>query len=424
MPQEARELLPTASYVLPKFALTMRLRLDTKTVPALALGKGQRELFAWDSDLAGFGLRLQGQRRTYIAQYRAGGRTRRVTLGTADRLTPAQAREGARKILARVALGEDPQGEKATQRTAAERTFRKVVDVYLAAKKSTLRPISFKITKLYLTGPYFRSLHTRGINEIVHPDIAARLSAITRKHSAHTAAAARRAVSAFFRWTMEEGWASTNPVVGTRKPADPKPRDRTLSDAELAAIWNACADDDYGRIIRLLILLGSRRSEVGGMRRGEFDLDAGTWELPEERSKNHRAHKITLPPAAFKIVRAAASLRFGDRDHLFGDRAESGYTAWDYGRAALDQHLNGAVKPWRLHDIRRTVATGMADVGVEPHVIEAVLNHYSGHRAGVAGVYNRSPYERAVKAALIRWSEHVRDLVEGRGRVNVVPLHA
>src|SRR5215831_17434989 len=161
----------------------MKLRPDTETVPALALGKGQRELFAWDSELAGFGLRLQGQRRTYVAQYRAGGRTRRVTLGFTDRLTPTQARAGARKLLARVSLGEDPQDEKAAQRAAAERTFRKVVDVYLATKQSELRSSSFKVTRLYLTGPYFRPLHAIGINKICHPDIAARLSAIARNHS-------------------------------------------------------------------------------------------------------------------------------------------------------------------------------------------------------------------------------------------------
>ena len=399
----------------------MKLRLDTKTVPALALGKGQRELFAWDSDLAGFGLRLQGRRRTYVAQYRAGGRTRRVTLGTTERLTPTQAREAARKVLARVALGEDPQGEKVTQRTAAERTFRKVVDIYLASKRRELRPVSYKIAKLYLAGPYFRPLHARGIGEIEHPDIAARLSAITRNHSAHTAAAARRAVSALFKWAMEEGWAKVNPVVGTRKPADPKPRNRVLSDAELVAIWNACGNDDFGRIVRLLILTGSRRSEVGGMRWSEIDLDAGTWTLPEERSKNHRAHTITLPAAALALV---GTIWLSNRDHLFGARAERGYTNWDYDRAALDCRLDGAAKPWRLHDIRRTVATRMAEIGIPPHIIEAVLNHYGGHRAGVAGVYNRSPYEREVKAALARWSEHVSALVEGRDESNVVPLHA
>jgi len=418
----AQKPLPTASYVLPKFALTMKLRLDTKTVPALALGKGQRELFAWDSELAGFGLRLQGQRRTYIAQYRAGGHTRRVTLGTTERLTPTQAREGVRKLLARVSLGEDPQDEKAAQRTAAERTFRKVVEAYLAAKRSTLRPASYNVTQLYLTGPYFRPLHTHGIGEIKHPDIAAQLSAITRKHSANTAGAARRAISALFRWSMEEGWAKANPVVGTRKPADPKPRDRVLTDAELVAIWNACGDDDFGRIVRLLVLLGSRSREVGGMRANELDLEAGTWELPEERSKNHRAHLIDLPPAALQIIRMVFPL--GERDHLFGVRAHHGYTAWGHGWTALAARLKGTVKPWQLRDIRRTVATRMGDIKIHPHVIEAVLNHHSGYRAGVAGVYNRSPYRDEVRAALVRWSERVLALAEGRDERKAVPLHA
>src|SRR5262249_39618085 len=144
-------------------------------------------------------------------------------------------------------------------------------------------------------------------------------------------------------------------------------------------------------------------------------------------SKNHRAHMITLPPAALKIVRAAADLRFHQhdgRDCLFGARAAYGFTAWAHDKAALDQRLSGAVKPWRLHDLRRTVATKMADIGTEPHVIEAMLNHYSGHRAGIAGIYNRSPYERAVTAALIRWSEHVLALVEGRRESKVVALRA
>jgi integrase len=298
----------------------VKLKLDTKTVPGLVLKPGQGEAFVWDTELAGFGLRLQGRRRSYVAQYRANGHTRRVTLGSIDRLTPTQARDGARKILARVSLGEDPQSDKAAKRAQAERTFRKVVDVYLAAKQNELRPASYKVTKLYLTGPYFRPLHAMGINNITHPDIAARLSAITRKHSTHTAAAARRAISALFRWSMEEGWAKQNPVIGTRKPADPKPRDRVLSDAELVAIWNACnGDDDFGRIVRLLILLGKRPQEIGGMRAGEFDLEAKTWELPEERSKNDKAHLIDLPPAALRIVRLAFPC--GERDRLFGTRS-------------------------------------------------------------------------------------------------------
>jgi integrase len=179
----------------------------------------------------------------------------------------------------------------------------------------------------------------------------------------------------------------------------------------------------------LLVLLGSRPQEIGGMRAGEFDLDAGSWELPEERSKNGYAHLIDLPPAALKIIRNA--FPFGERDHLFGARAASGYTAWAYGKEEIDRRLNGVVKPWQLRDLRRTAATHMGDLKVHPHVIEAALNHRSGFRAGVAGVYNRSPYRAEVKAALAKWAAHLQTLVEERGGDveerggdNVVALHA
>jgi integrase len=401
----------------------MKLKLDTKTVAGLALTDGRDEDIAWDADLEGFGLRLRrgagGERRTYVVQYRAQGRTRRITLGPIERLPLAQAREGARKLLARVSLGEDPQDDKAAQRLIAERTFRKVVDAYLASKQGELRASSFKISKLYLTGPYFQALHGSPLGAITKADVAARLSAISRAHSATTAGAARRAISALFTWAMQEGWCDANPVIGTRKPVDPRPRDRVLADQELVAIWNACRDDDYGRIARLLILLAGRRQEIGGMCWGEFDLDAGTWTLPAERAKNHRALTLPLPPAACAIIGPPLT---GERDHVFGLRA-NGFTAWDDGKVAIDRRLNGTVKPWRLHDLRRTAATRMADIGIAPHIIEAVLNHHSGHRAGVAGIYNRSSYEREVKAALLRWSEHVLALVEGR-KSNVVALHA
>jgi integrase len=393
----------------------MKLKLDAKTIAALDLSKGRNEEICWDADLGGFGYRLRRRtdgclHRTWIAQYRANGRTRRVKLGSIERLAPAQARESARKVLARAALGHDPQGERRAKRQQAARTFRSVVDAYLAARASELRPESARIAKLYLTGSYFRPLHPIGVSEIAHPDIAARLSAITRAHSANTAAAARRAVSALFRWAMEEGWATANPVIGTRKPARPPSRDRVLADAELVAVWNACGGDDHGRIVRLLICLPNRCAEIGGMRFSELDLDAGVWTLPAERSKNHRAHTVALPPAAIEIIKSVPQT---SRDHLFGDRAK-GFTSWSRSKVSLDSRLVGKVRPWRLHDLRRSVATKMADIGVEPHVIEAALNHHSGHRAGIAGIYNRSTYDRATKAALARWAEHVLALVEGR----------
>jgi len=172
-----------------------------------------------------------------------------------------------------------------------------------------------------------------------------------------TARQARAALNGLYKWAMGEGLLGpfpANPVVGTHKPADPQPRDRVLSDAELAAIWNACQDDEFGCIVRLLILLGNRRAEVGGMSWSELDFAAGTWLLPAARSKNKRSHRVVLPAAALAIIEAVP--RRSDRDQLFGDRADTGFTDFSRGKQELDLRLGTTAKPWRLHDIRRTVA--------------------------------------------------------------------
>jgi integrase len=407
------------------------MKLDARTVAALDLPEGKDDIIHFDETLKGFGCRVRRQRdcrvlRTWVAQYRANGRTRRQTIGSVEMLKPAEAREAARRVLAVVALGGDPQGDKIAKRQQAARTLRSVIDAYLEDQQPPkLRLSSFRVTRLYLTGPYFKPLHSMSVSDISHPDVAARISAIERAHSTATAAAARRAVSTLFRWAAAEGLMGrnpVNPVIGTRKPPDPRPRDRVLSDAELVAIWNACQDDEYGRIIRLLILLGARREEIGGLCWSELDLDAGTWCLPVERSKNHRSHTITLPPVVMQILQSMP--RQLGRDRVFGSRSRAaGFTAWAYGKRELDRRLKGSVQPWRVHDVRRTVATRWGDLGIQPHVIEAALNHWGGTRKGVTSVYNKSPYEREVTAALVMWTEHVLPLVEGR-QSKVVPLRA
>src|SRR5262245_18625937 len=188
----------------------MKLRLDLNTIAALALPKGKTDDFAWDAELENFGLRLRrrsdgGLQRSWCVQYRANGRTRRVKLGTADKLKPAQAREAARRLLAKVQLGHDPQADRQAKRRQAEQTFKAVAEAYLAAKQPSLAPVSYRVFKLYLTGPYFRSLHAAPIRGIIRADVAARLTAITRDHSSNTAAAARQALSTMFVWAIEQG---------------------------------------------------------------------------------------------------------------------------------------------------------------------------------------------------------------------------
>jgi integrase len=140
------------------------------------------------------------------------------------------------------------------------------------------------------------------------------------------------------------------------------------------------------------------------------------WTIPAERTKNGRAHKLPLMPMAADII--ASVPRMVGREQLFGTRG-TGFGGWSRCKEDLDKRCG--VKNWRLHDIRRSVATGMADLGVQPHVIEQVLNHVSGHKAGPAGIYNRSVYERDVRAALTMWEDHLRALVTGRER-KIVPL--
>jgi integrase len=404
----------------PKIGIS-EMKLDNRTIGKLTRPPGKADHIEWDDDLTGFGFRLRAAdhgrktRRSWIAQYRAKGRTRRVLIGSAETLTAEQARAQAKKILAQVALGNDPQAAKQTARLKGAHTLRSVAEDYLAARKAELRPASYRVTRLYLiSAAYFGPLHTTAIGEITRADIAARLRTIARASGTVTASRARSALSTLFAWAMGEGLVEANPTIGTNRPADPTPRDRVLSDAEIAAIWTEAGDGDYGKIVRLLLLTGARRQEIGGLRWSELDLDKGLWALPKERAKNGRALLLPLSQMALDII--AMMLERVGRDHLFGARAASGFTHWGMSKSELDKRLTGKVAEWKLHDLRRTCATRMADLGVQPHVIEAVLNHYGGFRAGVSGTYNRSPYEREMRAALALWADHIATIINGGER--------
>jgi integrase len=266
---------------------------------------------------------------------------------------------------------------------------------------------------MYLTGSYFKALHKMPLTKIGRSHVSSAVNKITGESGAAAAGRARAHLSAFFTWCLQQGHCGDrdNPVVDSANPKAGPPRDRVLKDGELAAIWAACGDDDYGKIIRLLILTGCRREEIGGLRWSEIDLDAGMLKLPGERTKNHHAHELPLVPAALDIIRLIPQ-RVG-RDHLFGDRSPHGFSKWGQGKAAF---RDGIVEPWRPHDLRRTLTTGMCELGIEPHIVEAITNHRSGHKSGIAGTYNYARYKPQMKTALNVWADHVRSLVEENER--------
>jgi len=399
------------------------MKLDSKTVARLALPAGKSDVIVFDELLPGFGLRLRGAggqvRKSWIVQYRRAGRSRRLLLGSAEVLSAEQARTAAKKALGAVATGSDPQADKATRRNQDRFTFRAVADDYLRAKQPTVRPRTFVEMQRYLCGSYFKALHSVPADQITRRDVAARLLVIDRECGVVTALRARSHISSFFAWGIAQGLMDSNPVVGAAQLKPPPARDRVLDDAELSAIWRACEDDDFGKIVRLLIILGARRTEVGGLRWSELDLNRGVWLLPRERAKNAREHLLPLPALALSILETVP--RVMNRDCLFGERSAGGFTLWAAAKAALDARLADQVRKWTLHDIRRTFATRLCDLGTAPHVVEQILNHQSGHRAGIAGIYNKSSYEREVKAALALWADHVRTLIEG-GERKIVPM--
>jgi integrase len=400
------------------------VKLTNKAVSAIAPPTAG-EVFYFDDALTGFGLRLRvgahGRLlRSWICQYKRAGGTRRMTIDASGALTADQARARAREILAEVALGRDPQADKADRRDKDRNVLRALIADYLDAKRAVVRPRTMTAITGYLTDPrHFGPLHSVPVDAITLRDVATCLMRIKKRGPA-MAGQARDTLSAFFKWAMGEGLAETNPVAGTNKPELPNDgkRDRVLTDAELAAVWRACDDgSEHSTIVKLLILTGCRRAEVGDMSWGEIDLDAGTWTIPPERSKNHRQHVLPLMPTMRAIIDDVP--RMAAREKLFGVRSSHGFSRW-HCKADLDARCG--VTGWTLHDVRRTVATRMGDVGIQPHIVEATLNHQSGSKRGVAGVYNRSPYEREVRAAMAQWHDHVRALVRG-GKRKVLSLH-
>jgi integrase len=403
------------------------MKLNEKTTAAALTLAGKKDIIYFDDTLTGFGFRLrQGAGgkilRSWIVQYRRAGASRRLLIGNADVLSAEQARDKAKKALAAVALGEDPQADKNERRDKDRMTMKGVIGQYLGDRESTWRATTVRDNRRYLVGPYFAPLHSLAVDKVARRDVASRLLVIKREHGPIVAGAARAKLGAFFTWCLKQGFCEINPVVGTDSPKLAEPHEheheRVLSDDELAAIWRACGEDDYGRIIRLLILLGQRRQEIGGMAWSEFDLDAGTWTLPSKRAKNHRAHAMPLMPMALDIIRSIPHM--ASRDHLFGTRSGGGFSNWNGAKQALDK--SSGVSAWTPHDLRRTFSTRLHDeLNVAPHVVEALLNHFDGHRSGSARPYNRAKYVVQMKQALGQWEDHIRALVTGGERV-VLPF--
>ena len=418
--------------------------LSQKIVDALP---ADRDSVTWDDDTPGLGLRVQGGKRSWVVRYRVAGVQRQKTLpgglklgnarDQANAIRTAATIDGVDRVAVRRAAAASRRKAEQADRDQRHRQLGKIIDGYLAGPATKLAPRTLVEVRRYLNEAW-RPLHDRDADNLDRRAIVAELERITRERGPIASNRARAYLSSCLSYGVERGLLDRNVVIGIKRLEPEITRDRVLSDEELRAVWLAAGDDDYGRIVKVLILTGQRRDEVGGMDLAEVDHAKAMWTLPAARTKNDKAHDVPLAPAVLALIGAPRA----DRSHAFG-RGKAGFSGWSASKMRLDARIacqraemrlgrplltgeklepGGALRPWTLHDLRRTAITGMAEIGVPPHIIEAIVNHVSGHKGGVAGVYNRAKYSQEKRAALQRWADHIERIVKGETAANVVSM--
>ena len=384
-------------------------KITKRTVEGLA-----PKAWLWDSEVKGFGARRQTDGVFYYLRYRLHGHQFMKSLGRHGHLTPDLARAQAKQRLGKIASGSDPFAEEANARAAE--TFGGELERYLQHKQPLMKPRAFEEIKRHLA-VYAKPLHRMRLGEINRRAIAVLLAEVEQESGIVSRNRLRSSLSAFFTWAIQEGFIDANPVSGTAKINEGRSRERVLTQPELVQLWAALGQSNsvplgqYGDVVRLLILTGQRRNEIAALRWDEVDFDRAVITLPPSRTKNNRTHELPLSPQAVAILQRQP--RRKGQEFVFPNRNGGRFVNWLEGRARLDKAIaqsttnKAKAQPWRLHDLRRTCATGMAELGVLPHIVEAVLNHVGGHKAGVAGIYNRAKYIDEMREALVKWADHL-----------------
>jgi integrase len=384
------------------------------TVAAVARIKpprqGQAEHF--DQGFPGLALRVSyGGQKAWTFFYRLhGGKLKRLTLGHYPAMDLAQARNAWRSAREVVGKGENPARKKPTHADS----FVAVADEWLKRDQAhnrscdRVKRIIERDVKPVWDGRLIASINRRDVRELI--DAIADRGAVTLARRVHAH------LHRLFRWSAGRDIIEFNPMADLPKPGAEVKRDRVLSDVELVLLWKAAGKVGwpFGPITQLLILTGARKMEVGALRWSEIDGDLIL--LKETRTKNAQSHTIPLSKPALAIIEALP--RMAESELVFTRTGGTVVSGWSKAKTTLDatiKDLDGRVLPaWRLHDIRRSVATGLQRLGASLQCVEAILGHVSGSRAGIVGVYQRHQFDDEKLAALEMWARHVEGLISGK----------
>ena len=376
----------------------------------------------WDAALPGFGLRVTDKgAKSWTVLYRAHGRLRRATLGSYPTLPLAEARDRAREVLRDVEKGMDPAAAKAEKRRAGADLFQAVAAEFIE-RHAKPNNRTWQRQDRDLKREFASEWRGRPISGIAKRDILEALDKIAARASPRRANRYLALLKKLFNWCAERGYLETSPAANIKPLAREVSRDRVLSDDELLQVWRGCevAGWPFGDLIRLLILSAQRLGEVSSMQWRDVDLAKGVWTVPAAIAKNGVANEVPLSAAALAILTRLPLL--GREGFVFPalNGSRNPVSGFSKAKARLDREIAAALaragRPampaWRLHDLRRTAASRMAQFGVSPHVIEKVLNHTTGSLAGVAGVYNRFGYGPEKRHALETWAGHLERLID------------
>lgn len=401
---------------------------------------GAKDILFWDDRLSGFGCKVTPKgAKVFIFQYRMGGRgspARRYTIGRHGQLTAEQARREAEVLALKVAQGSDPQRVKAeTSRVAIDLAFNAYVDRFHEAYLTKAWPSSHQDALSLLRHYAVPVLGNKALPDITRKDITAVLAGARDKVA--TASLLFATLRRMMRWAVNQGDLDRSPIDGMDAPAKAPSRDRVLDDDEMSLVWKSTAELGYpfGPLIRLLILTGARREEVAALDWSELDYSAQMWVLPPSRSKNGVAARQPLSTLAVAELDAIAnrqgkSAGWPKSGFVFSTTGNTSVSGYSRAKTRLDKAIAALAEkdeaspppPWRLHDLRRTLATGLQRLGVRFEVTEAVLNHVSGSKGGVAGVYQRYDWATEKAVAVQAWADHVSGLLTGADQTNVVQL--
>lgn len=401
------------------------VKLTKRSVEEAAAGG--RDTFFWDESLSGFGLKVtKAGSKSYLVQYRMGGRgtaTRRYTIGRHGTWTPVTARAEAERVLRLAAGGIDPQAAaKERERVEQDYAFTAYAERFLNEfGKREWRPRTYTSAESNMRRWVSPVLGRKGLPSVTKRDLIEVLDRIPA-----TSPALPRNLFALmrklFNWAVERGDLDRSPMDNMKPPASVVSRDRVLTDEELWFV-TLCADDvgpPFGAMFRLLIVTGQRRDEVAGMTWGELDRTLLEWAIPAARAKNGVANIVPLSEiAVVELEGLAGGDRWPRSGFVFTTNGRTAVSGFSKAKARLDAivetTMHRKIEPWRIHDLRRTFATNMQRLGVRFEVTEALLNHTSGARSGVAGVYQRHDWKPEKREAIRLWTDRLRALIFQEG---------